>query len=801
MALRDHLLFTRLLRTRPLLLASLMLLAGCIMGYTVGTARLIHILAVSALVLLPVAAILLRKNRRILSALLVAAMLPLGLLLFEASWSRTTPLPDQTHMPLSGRICEIPEYDAETERCICVLEDICIGSVRINKRLRLYLRGEPALLQQVQLGQTVSCEAHIWQPDGATNPGQFNFANYLRLQGLSGYATAEIDTARFTAAHTGLSDAPKLLRARLGNALDRFFPNNAPLARAFLLGDRSSLSQSDREAFSLSGVAHLLAISGMHISVLASAVSLLLGRFINRRRSFLVTLALLMLYGALLGFTASLTRAIIFFAIFSGSIFVGRRSDGPTRLAAALILYLLIRPEAILDAGFVLSFGASAGIILLYSPLVELFRVEPLLHPRLQHGLASLLSRLLAWIVGMCVTSLAAQLAILPAVAHYFGAQPLFAPVANLLAVPLSMVAYVVSICESLLAGLLSLIPTLEPRALLGDFLFGLLRNSVALFSRLPLSALRIARFPHWLTLLSALALLLSADLSRIPRCIRRFLPLTMVAAVFVSNLCACLPSLGCSVVFLDAGQADCAVLRAEGNIYLIDTGDPYSPAADYLSSMNYPLKAVFLSHMHADHAGGLASLLEICTPETIYISANWSAYPPDAGVQEALDLAREQGSEIVPLSAGDELRLSDEVSMQVLSPQAGICAKAANDDSLVLRVEYRGTSAIFTGDASAEHISALLTDADILKVPHHGGTDALSPALLTAVTPSAAVVSVGYNSYGHPAAGTLELLSRAGCSVFRTDLCGAITCRFGENGSLSLRPSRQPASPEPAAP
>lgn len=788
MALREHLLPTRLMRTRPLFAAALMLLSGCIMGYAAGSNRLMLCLAGWVLLGLGIAAVLLRRKRRILAALLAAAMLPLGILRFEACWSQTTPLANQTNAALSGRICEIPEYDAETERCICVLEDIAIDSQPCGRRLRLYLRGDATLLQQAELGQYISCEAHIWPPDGASNPGQFNFANYLRLRGLSGYATAKVETACFGETEFRLTDAPRLLRAKLGRWIDSIFPENAALARAFLLGDRSELSQEERDDFAQSGVAHLLAISGMHISVLASAVSMALGRLMGRRQSLALTLALLMLYGVLLGFTASLSRAIIFFAVYSGGIFVGRRSDGPSRLAGALLICLLLRPDAILDAGFVLSFGASAGIILLYRPIAALLHVERLLHVRPQLDIASLLSRLLRWAVGMCLTSLAAQLAILPAMAHYFGTVPLFSLATNLLAVPVAMAGYVASMVESLLAGLLSLIPGLAPCAVVGDFLFGLLKDCVAFFARLPFSTLRVARFPQWLTLLCAVSMLLAADFCRVPSRIRRFLPLSTVLAMAVAGLCAYLPSLGCSVVFLDAGQADCAVLRAEGDVYLIDTGDTYTPAADYLSAMNYGVKGVFLSHMHSDHAGGLGAILKLCTPERIFISANWSAYEADAGVPEALALAQELGCEIVPLAAGDELQLSDEVRMQVLSPQAGICATAANDDSLVLRVEYRGSSAIFTGDASAGCIGGTMVDGDLLKLAHHGAADGLSEQFMRAVTPSAAVISVGYNSYGHPSPETLELLEYAGTQVYRTDQCGAIFCHFGRDGNFSIK-------------
>ncbi len=774
--LRDHALLTRLIRTRSLFLSSLLMLAGCVAAYAMRPPLQASLCLLAALLLL---ILCLRKRRRAAAALCIAAMLPMGLLCFDLAWRQTEPLPDQRGAQLSGRICELPAYKEDTERTICVLDELSINGVSSGKKLRLYLRGEPELLRAVELGQRISCTAHIWEADIATNPGQYNFSNYLRINGLSGYATAEIENALFSEAELTPADAPELLRAALGKYIDRMFPGNSGIARAFLLGDRSELSEDDRQSYADSGAAHLLAISGMHISVLAGAISLLLSRFTSKRAGFFTTMLLLLIYGCLIGFTASLTRAIIMFGVFGSASIAGRYSDSVTRLGAALLIYLFIRPTAILDAGFVLSFSASAGICLLYEPITHLLHADTLLHSRRRNGIKGLFRRAKIWIVRMLISTLAAQLAVLPAVIHFFGTQPLFSVLVNLLAVPLAMGAYILAFI-----GALSGLP---PIAAVGDALFGLLTDCVAFFGRLPLSTLRIARFPFWLVLLCAAILLLSSGLARIPIRIRRFLPLAVLAAVFVSNGCSALTRMGCSIVFLDAGHADCAVLRTEGKVYLFDTGDPYSPAADYISAMNYPVEAVFLSHMHIDHAGGLAQLLEVQPPKRIYISANWDAYEAEEGVNEALEAARAMGCEILPLSAGDTLQLSEETFLQVYAPTAGIYAAAANDDSLVLRIEYRGTSALFTGDASAKAVADRVSDVDLLKSGHHGAADSLSAELLLKTTPSAVIIPTGYNNYGHPSEETIGLLNRAGIRYFDTDDCGAITCRFRENGYFTI--------------
>lgn len=781
MQIQQRDILTRLLRTRPLLLASVLYLSGCLLEYALMAPKpvlwaLLALLSLCGACLFPW-----RRLRRWIAPVVILALLPLGALRFCEQWESTDPIPAQNGVMLSGRITQTPVWNQDTERAICVLDALSIDGAPVSGRLRLYLRGDCDALQALVLGQQLQCTAHIWNDRGATNPGQFDFSNYLRLNGLRGYATAKIEETKLTPPEIRFSDLPERIRERTGARIDRLFTENAAIARAFLIGDRSGLSQDERESYSRSGAAHLLAISGMHIGVLAAALSLLLSRFLRRSHAFAITLVLLLLYGALIGYPASLARAILMFAILGFAPIAGRYSDVYTRLAASMLVYLLIRPIAVLESGFILSYGACAGIFLLTAPLERLLHLEGYLHKRTGVGFASLFrSRLPRWMLSTLVVTLAAQLAILPAIVHFFGTQPLCSFAVNLLAVPLAMIAYLLSIPGVILG--------IAPIASVSDALFGLLTRIVRLFASLPFASLRVARFPLWLTLLCAVCCLLASDLTRLPVRLRRFLPLAVVLAMLISNLCARLSTVGCSVVFLDAGQADCAVLLTQGKTYLVDTGDPYTPATDYLSAMNYDVDGIFLTHPHLDHAGGLIDILDVCTPRSIYISANWYHYSEDEGIAEALALAESRGSEIVELSAGMELQLSDATILQVLSPSAGFPADLANDDSMILRVDHGEASVLFCGDASAATVEACAGDIDLLKVGHHGGADALSASLLTKLSPSAAVIPVGENTYGHPAEGTLRLLEATGARVFRTDRDGAVTCRLSADGNLKLR-------------
>ena len=725
------------------------------------------------------AALLTRRRREIAAALLILALLPVGAIRFEIAWNAVEPLPDQTSVLLSGRISEEPDFNAKTQRTICVLDELSVDGTPRRGKLRLYLRGDEALLRSVLLGQRIEVTAHVRPADEATNPDQFNNANYLRAHGLRNYATAEIESAALSEPEHGFRDWPERMRTAIGIRIDRLFPENADIARALILGDRDSLSSEARANYARAGAAHLLAISGMHISVLAAALALLLRRFLQRTCAFGLTFALLAAYSVLIGFTPSVFRALVMFTFLGVAPITGRHSDALTRLSASMLIYLILQPLAILDAGFNLSYGATAGILLLTPPLSRLPMLRTPSDEQPDFGLNP--RKIRRWIVGTLAATFAAQLAVLPLVAHYFGAQPVWSLLTNLLAAPLTMIAYILAMIATVL--------NFAPLAHVADFLFGLLTRLIAGIASLPLAELRIARFPLWLILICVLVCLASSELSRLPPGLRMFLPFALLLAIPLANFCAWLPTLGVSVVFLDAGQADCAVIRSEGHIYLVDAGDTYTPAADYLSAMNYVPDAVFLTHPHVDHAGGLADILEVCTPKRLYVSANWESFEIDPALDEALDSAKAMGAEIVHVSAGDEIALSEHVTLRVLGPKAGFLTNSANDDSLILRMEYGETRALFLADAPAEVTAGLAGDIDLMKVAHHGARNGTDARLLAETTPSAAVISVGRgNSYGHPTPRVLKLLEASGAEIYRTDRSGAITCRLFEDGTLKLR-------------
>lgn len=517
----------------------------------------------------------------------------------------------------------------------------------------------------------------------------------------------------------------------------------------------------------------------MHVTLIAVMLQWSLMHFIRRSRAFGIVLAFLGLYGWLIGFSASFTRAILMFAYGGFARVFGRRGDPITGFATSMLIWLMIHPLDILSASFVLSYSATAGILLLAPPLKALLHLEALS----QRNDRGIIRRALVWITNLLLMTAATQLAMLPAIVHFFGAQPMLSFLVNLLAVPIAMIAYVLAIPGALLH--------LAPVCTVSDQLFGLLTRIVKWIGTIPFASVRIARFPLWLIPICAAACLLASDLCALPKKVRRFLPMTVVLAVFVSNLLAYATTFGTSVVFLDAGEADCAVIRCAGKVYLIDTGNDYSPAADYLSAMNYVPEAVFLTHPHADHIDGLNEVLDLCTPKRIYISANWDAFELTDTASAVLTKAEDAGCEIVRVSAGDSVPVDKKTFLSVLAPEAGFPADSANEDCIILNLQHGESSVLFLADTSANALRFPIPDADVVKIGHHGAEGTVDRNLLESASPSACVISVGENNYGHPDADTLKMIDAVGAAVFRTDLCGAITCTLSDHGTIRINTFR----------
>ncbi len=683
--------------------------------------------------------------------------------MMEASWLTRRPMPAPLeNMPLSGVVCQTPVVSEE--RTVLTLSDVTLNGQPIDWNMRVYAY-EPV---EAQLGDRITMTADTWLPQGRVNPYGFDFDAWCR-RNLVACATMKAGTA-VVSAGTGANTLLRAARLSISDAIDGAFPTDqAPLMRALTLGDRSDLPEDLSDDFRGAGIAHILSVSGLHVTCLALALDLLLRRLLSRRAVFFLMTPLLLAYTALVGFSGPIVRSVVMYLAMRFAPVSGRPGDSLSGLAAAMLLMLAANPLTVGDAGFILSFSAMAGLILLSRPLERLLRVSAA--PRLARPFLQAFT-----------ASLAATAAILPALANLFGTAQPYGPLVNMLAVPLATVA--------LPLGFLAVpIQMVWPAAgaaaaWLPANLLRLLTSLADFVAHLPYASVPVGHVAWWLCTLWAAGVYLLSDHAGLTRRLKPALIAAFPAALIISAALhhLAMPS-GLALDFLSVGDADAAVLYADGSPYLVDAGEG-DTAADYLAKTGTRPRAMFLTHPHDDHIGGAGAIQALYPGVTVYVPECWARVP---GVTEAEARAGLNGP-FVTLSGGDEVRLSDGVTAQVLYPPKGLTPEDPNEASLVLFVTSGGASALMTGDLPDASKLPDIPDVDLLKAPHHGAFVKGTELVMRAASPGVLAVSVAQNSVGHPSAQLLDSAARLGALVFRTDQGGMVRAEVEPDGAVTIR-------------
>jgi competence protein ComEC len=538
----------------------------------------------------------------------------------------------------------------------------------------------------------------------------------------------------------------------------------AGLLPGLVVGDTRAMDPVLTEEFRRAGLSHLTAVSGANVSiVLAGVLAPLRRRAADRRLQALVAVVALAGFVVLARPSASVVRAAAMGVVGLLALASGRSRAALPALSASVVVLLLLDPRLARDAGFALSVTATAAIVLLAPGWSRRLR------DRRWPGV----------LADAVAVAAAAGLATAPLVAGLSGlVSPVSLP-ANLLAAPAVAPATVLGLLAALVG------PVLPPA---GDALVWLagwpvrwLVTVARAAAALPDGASGWPAGTRGALLLTVLLLAVGLLLWRHPRL--RVLALAVLVGLVVvgwplRQVTDGWPPADAVLVACDVGQGDALVVpTGPGAAVLVDAGPEVGPVDRCLDRLGVDvLPLVLLSHLDADHVGGLAGALGGREVGTI---ATGTLSPADDRVPALDRVADRAGARRQVLLPGD-VRTVGGATFEVLAPPPEIATAGAeaNDLSLVVRVTVRGVRVLLTGDLSAAAEQRILArgvdlTADVLKVPHHGSADA-DPAFLAATGARVAVISVGAdNTYGHPAPGLLSTLVRAGMRVHRTDRHG----------------------------
>ncbi len=676
-------------------------------------------------------------------------------------------------------------------------------------KVLLLLKWEPEGETELpKIGNRLAASGKQWEFTGSTVPGQFDERSYYQA---SGYRL-RLQVTNWQVTDTRVNwwrQRLWQLRQNLSEVYERLLPaEKAGVLSAMLLGEKQKLDSEIKTGYQNSGISHVLAVSGLHVSLLGGAVLYLLRklRVCPRIIADGIAIFLIVSYGVLLDYPVSASRAVMMIVLSIMAGMIGRTYDMPTAFSCALLFLVLQEPSAAYQAGFQLSFGAVVGIWLLY-PVLE--RNQPNS----------------AWkkaIQGSLLTSLSVLLLTLPVQMYHFYEISLPGLWNNLLVLPVMPLL----LLTGLAGGFLGLLPG-AAGIFLGRFCLGSTCAMLQFYewvcglSRWTGWAVQTTGRPTggqiWLYYgMIALALFLhkrdrkkEKQRQETGESVSFFCRIRSVFLLGAGVLLLLVRVPVTKVTFLDVGQGDGIVVQsALGNTFLVDGGSSSVSGVGKWRLLPFlkqegirRIDGVLVTHMDGDHISGILELLEEgeIPIKTLWLPVVYQKQEVlrEERYQSLLEAAKKRRVQIGYLEPGDRLR-DGKIVFCCLGPEPGRVCKEQNSASLILNLLIGDTSLLLTGDMGKQEERWLIETQketaeegeafDILKVGHHGSKNSSGEEFLEWCGAKVALISSSFkNRYGHPHEETLERLSAAGYQSFGTAWSGSIQVRWGKDGTFRL--------------
>ena len=660
---------------------------------------------------------------------------------------------------------EAEDYSFDTDYGITVDGAIQIGKGRYHVRMYLNQREPVSPGDQITGGFRLRYTA----PGGREDPTHHSGNGTLLLA----YPKGEHSVV--SARKTDVRYLPAYLRQYLMELIGKLFADDtAPFAKAVLLGDTSDLNYEVESDLSASGIRHVAAVSGLHVSILFSLVYL----FSGKRRGLTVALGtpLLLIFAATAGFSPSIMRASLMQLLMLLALLLKREYDPPTALAFAVLVMLTMNPLTITSAGFQLSVASVSGIFLFCGKISAWLLDDKRWGRWKKH---KLLWKLLVTKTAASISvSLSALIVTTPLTAWYFGSVSLLSAVTNLLCLWVVTIFFCGIIASCVLGA--AWLPLGQGLAWILSWLVRYILLIAKTVASIPIAVVYTAS-PYITVWLVFCYLLLGIFLFS-----KQKRPVILCCCAVIS-LCV---AIGASwaepltddyrVTVLDVGQGQCVLLQSKGKTYMVDCGGDYDEdAADTATAMLLSqgishLDGLILTHYDKDHVGGVGYLLYRVSTDVVILPEGSGAKDWDETLLKHHEGTVLRGNRNLQISWAD-------ADITIYSSWT---TESSNESSLCVLFQAEKCAILITGDRTAVGEEMLLKTAalpklDALVVGHHGAGSSTGEALLQATRPNTALISVGSgNAYGHPSQKTLERLQDYGCKIRRTDLEGTILFR-----------------------
>jgi len=614
-----------------------------------------------------------------------------------------------------------------------------------------------------ECGDRIRIYGNIEEPSGLKNPVLFNYKKYLRAKGIFAVMRA-VKIEKISSNNLNILQSFVL---RLGNYLKFSIDNTlsgdeGALLKGVMLGDKEEISQDLQDAFISTGLAHTLAVSGLNVTLVAFIFFFIFRKLgIPKKLCSFINIPIVIIYCLVTGANPPVLRATVFAIAGFIALMLERENDLANTIIFTAVVLLIVNPLSLFDASFQLSFLATYFIIALVPFLEKSFK-----------------ERLPEWIIAPLSVSLAAQLGVFPLIVYYFNKVSFVSLIANLFVVPIQGIILALGFASALTFTFL--LPLAKFFAFINFLFLHYFIDTVRFFSLWPFASINVAT-----PAIFYIALYYTAFCSVYFKQKKKILFVIFSLAI----LCVWIRVLDFSaqnklkIVFFDVGQGQSIFVHTpRGTNILIDAGNfnagkyvllPFLKERGYLE-----MNAVFFSHSHSDHVGGLLPLIGDLKVDKVF------SFESEDTTFYSQSLWQEIHKNKIPffsICRGDEINIGKGLKIEVLNPETG-SLKGKDNNSLVLKLEYDSFSLLIPSDIRIKIEDELINEfggrlsAKILQVPHHSSALALNKKFLKYVKPEAAVMQFGrFNPFGFPGHGVIEAYEKESIKVFRTDTQGAV--------------------------
>ena len=668
-------------------------------------------------------------------------------------------------------------------------------------------------IPNVKIGNIIKVRGKLRQFEEAANKGNFDSRKYYLSLGFYGKieaGTIEVINSEYSGIRQGLYELRMEIIERLeklcsdNKGIFSIINNKNGIIGAIILGDKTDLDSDIKELYSVSGIAHILAISGLHISFIGMATYRLLRRRFRFLFSAAVSIPVVLSFGIMSGFGISTIRSIIMFILKIIGEVLGRKYDAITAISLAGLVLLVQNPFVVCNSGFQMSFGAIIAIVLILPIVEEILNTDNK-------------------IIKVLSANFTISLVMNPILAWNYYELPTFSFLLNIVVVPLMSVVIVSSIvgifCSCIMfgfgkavifpgCGILELYTFLcniinkssvasivvgQPKVTIIIVYYAILLVVLFGLKNIRTKYTRAEKERNIIKKETGLVLEKKAKKERRIKGQNVKLRLACIVGFLLLNcLIYYIPNPGFYITFINVGQGDGILIHGDnGTKVMVDGGStsekqvakncivPYLKA-EGIGTIDYSI----ITHTDKDHISGILEILENNNSNRIRIK---NLVMPDINMKddtynELIEKAKLKKINVLYIKKGDTLSLG-KTKIKCIYPETTTTASDKNDYCTVLSVKNKTSKILLTGDISKEIEEKIKDDIEenytVLKVAHHGSNYSSSEKFLKKVNPKYSIISVGKNnSYGHPGNETMERLRKQGGVIYRTDEKGGITIR-----------------------